>query len=35
MLVGVLPIDGTVLTKHLELYSSIPFQNPANLKKIM
>jgi len=35
VLVGVLPTDGTVLTKHLELYSPISFQNPTNLKKIM
>ena len=35
VLVGVLPTDGTVLTKHLELYSPISFQNPTNLKKIL
>lgn len=35
VLVGVLPVDGTVLTKHIELCSPIPFQNPTNLKKIM
>ena len=35
VLVSVLPIDGTVLAKRLELYSPIPFQNPTNLKKIL